>query len=229
MSNIDGDDLIHNTYTGGGHQYNNTTSGSTKTARLVSLKFYVDNRIVEDDEEGTANVIKMKWTNRIQATNTKKSDGTGREVLEETITLTFDGKEWKMFNEILPLEDISVHNYYGYQFNGIKTSPQSTNPFGNWKYVNSTNRELNAEASGNKDVKAIIAYGNSIQLSMILDESIDLGKRDMLFNVSTGGAFRSDEKCYFRIVNSISGNLCYWYADSYYYLKGKYIMNYIQE
>jgi len=210
-TNIDGDDTGNTTFTGGAHQYNNLTSGSTKTARMSSLKFYIDNE-EKSSGSGFANIVKMKWTNYVQATNTKKADGTGREVLTETITLTFDGRKWEAFNDIVPLEDITVHLYYGYQFGGIGSA------FDHWRFVNAENRGDDAANSGNKDTKAILASGTSLNLGLWLDNEIDLGKRIFCTSGTTTGAFRSSGKCYFTIANN-DGTLV---EDSHYYMRGEY-------
>jgi hypothetical protein len=94
-NNIDGDNTSE-TFTGGSHQYNNQNSGSIPTARTESVTFYADGVQVTEGT-GFAEKFEMRWTNYVQAYNTKKADGSGREVLKENHSMIFDGEkfEWK--------------------------------------------------------------------------------------------------------------------------------------
>lgn len=107
-------DRISEGFTGGNHQWNNQGSGSTATARQVSLNLIADNQTFS-----SGNVNCDKFTiiekNRIQANNTCLQAGNGREVLEEIITFTYDGETLKVTNKITPLEDIIFKRYYGLQ------------------------------------------------------------------------------------------------------------------
>ena len=214
QNNIDGDDISGHTFTGGSHRYNNTQTGTTPTARMDSLDFYIDgNRMTSG--QGYASIVKMVWTNYIQASNTKKENGTGREVLRETITLEFDGIEFRAFNDIVPLEDLTLGLYYGYQFGGIG------NAFAHWRYVNANERIIDQANSGGKDCGAVFADG-TLSLQMWLNESIDLGKRLFCYNSANGG-FQSGSKIYFTIAN----NNATIYANAHYYMSGKYKFNLI--
>lgn len=68
---------------GGNHAFF-TTSG-TPTGRQISVIFLVDSNQLTTFA-GFASIVKIIVVNRIQATNTVKEDGTGREVLEEKYT-----------------------------------------------------------------------------------------------------------------------------------------------
>ena len=59
--------------------------------------------------------IEAVWTNYVQAYNTKKSDGTGREVLRECHRLLFDGVRFLVHVDLVPLEDVTVATWYGFQ------------------------------------------------------------------------------------------------------------------
>ena len=209
-NNIDGDDPTGDSFTGGSHRYNNTTSGTTPTARLGSVNFYIDGSKVTTGS-GSASFVKIVWTNYVQAMNTKKENGTGREVLKETITLTFDGVVWRAFNEIVPLEDLTLVLYYGYQFTGVGAI------FTHWRFVNATNRGMDALESGNKNTLAVLANG-TMNIEMTLDETVDFGKRDFCTSGTTRGAFQSGSKMYFTIANNngdLAGNANYFMSGSY--------------
>ena len=71
-----------NEFTGGNHDYLNGSGGSA-TGRTESVTLKVNGKEVDGDYEGYADEIDIYWTNYIQANNTKKEDGSGREVLKE--------------------------------------------------------------------------------------------------------------------------------------------------
>ena len=224
LNNIDGDNLTsegqYNEYfTGGNHQYNNTGSGSSATARLDNLRFFVDGREVTSGT-GAANIIEIRWTNFVQAYNTTKSNGSGREVLQENHTLRFDGVEWLCDVELIPLEDVNIKLWYGFQANLGLASNVSYNR--NVRYVNSANRGVyNALSSGSecgsKNCSKIICCGDEHCLEIEVDESYDLGKREYL-NVDKGGFVSAYNKAYHNII--YYGLNCE--ESNRYYLRGKY-------
>lgn len=116
VNNVNGDLPESDDFTGGNHQYNNQGSGSSATARCSSITLDVDSATdVGEFFNAFANKIKIKWTNYVQATNTKKSDGTGREVLREDYEMSFDGDKFVVKNNITALEEIKITTYYGLQ------------------------------------------------------------------------------------------------------------------
>lgn len=225
VANKDGDDTgsgsgydedgFKITFTGGAHRYNNTTTGSTATARLSDLEFRINGEAITQGS-GFASKIEISWINNIQAYNTKKADGTGREVLKEHCKLTFDGLDWKVGIELEPLEDISIRTWYGLQMTGVSGSTST-----HWKYVDAANRGADASSSGNNSTKAVIAYGGKYEVEMWLDTSIDLGKRWLCYSGITNSAFHSGSKLYFMLGNDYSPQN-YLTLGNFYYLFGKY-------
>lgn len=191
--NADGDDVENAYFTGGNHQYNNQGSGSSATARSLSVRFFVDGREVAS-EKGYANKIEIRWTNNVQGYNTRKADGTGREILQERHRLIFDGCEWKETIDLEPLEQIFIERWYGLQFVYASNYP-------NYRYIGAADRTLhtNEESNcGGKDADGIIAYGDEHRIEMTIDTSADLGKRTLSGNT---GALCSDEKAYMFIID----------------------------
>lgn len=206
------------TFTGGAHRYNNTTIGSTATARLSDLNFRINGESVTEGN-GYASKVEISWTNNIQAYNTKKSDGTGREVLKEHCKLLYDGIEWKVEIVLEPLEEISIRTWYGLQMTGV-----SGNTSTHWKYVDAVNRGADATYSGNNSTKAAIAYGGNYHAEMWVDTIVDLGRRWLCYNNIINSAFHSGSKLYFMLANDYSeGNRLQY--GSFYYLYGKYIIS----
>ena len=191
--NANGDDVGNAYFTGGNHQYNNQGSGSTATARSLSVRFFVDGREVVS-EKGYANNIEIRWVNNVQGYNTRKADGSGREILQERHRLIFDGRKWDETIELEPLEQIFMERWYGLQFVYSLNYP-------NYRYIGAADRMLhtNEESGcGSKDADGIIAYGDAHRIEMTIDTSVDLGKRTMSGNT---GALCSNGKAYMFIID----------------------------
>lgn len=192
-NNADGDDVGNSYFTGGNHQYNNQGSGSTATARSLSLRFFVDGREVVS-EKGYANKIEIRWVNNVQGYNTRKVDGTGREILQERHRLIFDGCEWSETIELEPLEQVFIERWYGLQFVRTPLYP-------NYRYIGAEDRTLHQGDSsdcGGKDADGIIAYGDEHRIEMTIDTSVDLGKREL---TGETGALCSNGKAYMFIID----------------------------
>jgi hypothetical protein len=213
VANIDGDDPNTYNFTGGSHQYDNGISGSTPTARMENLKIEIDGKVVSSGG-GVGRFARFSWTNYVQGYNTRKSDGTGREILREDIVLTFDGAEWKARTTLIPLEDVKFRLFYGYQMTGISSGLTTS-----WRYVGATNRDVDETESGNDSACGMIADG-ATHIEMWLETSIDLGKRELCATGLTKSAFKSGNKGYFTIFNdnSIAAK------DNRYDVVGRYIM-----
>ena len=209
VNNIDGDDTGTITYTGGNHNYANTGSmDSTPTARNLYLKFYADGKELNTGDLGSAQNITIEWANRVQAYNTRKVDGSGREVLEERHRLVFDGFEWVSELEIQPLEDVRIESYYGFQcavtnyptiymIGAVYRTPFSyTEP----------------HSSGNNKPNKYVAYSNEDKLEMEVDRSYDLGTGFFYGDSGTDG-FRtiSSGKGYTYLISqrNVSANAVY--------------------
>ena len=216
VNNVDGDmpDGYASHFTGGNHAYSNSSSGSD-TARCDVLKYYVNGKEV-DKYEGYADTVKVFWRNYVQGNNTKKNDGSGREIICEEHTLTFDGNEWVSEVEIIPLEDVIIKRFYGLQLCGLSASR-----YAKIKYINGTNRNENvvtvSSMSGNADCTAMTAWGDEHCVKCEIDPTYDLGKRT--FYSGNQGAFSlTYGKAYFTIIDGTET----FNAGNHYYLRGKY-------
>ena len=174
--NIDGDDPSSNTFTGGNHQYNNTGEGSTATARTTALMFKADN-IAVSSGSGSCSMFEMDWTNLVQGTNTKKSDGTGREILQENHRLIFDGFRFEAFVDLIPLEDVNMQTWYGLQWSWTHSG---NGAYKNTRYIGGTNREENDASSANSksdDAKCchVVGYSTNHEIRVDIDAEYDLG------------------------------------------------------
>ena len=214
LSNIDGDDTDRVTYTGGNHNYNDTGSRDySATARNINLKYYADGKEIESGDSGSCSILRIVWTNRVQAYNTRKADGTGREVLEERHTLVFNGKEWEAYLEIEALEDIFCKQYYGFQC--------AIGNYGTIYMVGATYRKpfayTSPHDSGNYNPNIYVAHDTDDRLEMEVDRSVDLGRGTMYGTSGTQGFRTSGSKGYTYLItqknmgaNDVYGARC-WY------------------
>jgi len=213
VNNIDGDMPDSNHFTGGNHEYTNTGSGGTPTGRTEALKVLADNREISNGS-GTCNLLEIRWTNCVQATNTKKEDGTGREVLRENHILTFDGVSWKTYVEIIPLESVTISKWYGLQgcgTNGI---------YNNIRYIGADNRALcdggSYSSCGNDNATKVMCFGENHKMEIEVDPGFDLG--DHRFSKGVNAIFAEKYgKVYFHILNNKTLD-----ADCLYCLRGTY-------
>lgn len=198
INNIDGDNP-KGAYTGGNHNYNDTGSmDSTATARNINLFYYADGKSLSDGDSGFCSIVEIAWTNRVQAYNTKKADGTGREVLEERHTLKFNGAEWEAYTEIEALEDIFCSQYYGMQC--------AVTQYPTIYMIGATYRKrfvyTEPHDSGNNDPNIYVAYDANDRLEMEVDRSVDLGKGTMYGASGTQGFRTSGSKGYTYFITS---------------------------
>lgn len=212
-SNINGDDPDNDTFTGGNHNYNNTgTLDASATAICTSLKFYADDKLVSNGSVGYANKITIVFTNRVQAYNTRKVDGTGRSVLEETRIMEFDGCTMTSKVIIKALENISIKAWYGYQ----ASAPS-------WNYVTFIGGDNKIpslysahENSGNRLPDEMYCYSSDNILEIGVDRNFDIGK-GTYFSGNEAGMFASGSKYYCYLIkdydldaNEIISSKGYW-------------------
>lgn len=201
-ANADGDNLdgenFKQHFTGGAHQYNNQGSGSTATARLVSVEFIADG-VKKTNVDGYCNHLEIRWTNHVQGYNTTKADGTGREILQENHRLVFDGHVWKSYVELVALENITINLWYGFQLSNLS---------GTVRYVGGANRGAYAttEASncGNNTAVRLINEDTdkAHRFEMCLNRAVDLGGGSENTNTPNNGLFASSYgKSYFRVID----------------------------
>lgn len=199
-------------FTGGAHQWNNQQSGSTATARQISVAVYCDGTSISAGTTKECNSVKIIEVNRVQAWNTAKEDGTGREVLQEEIVFTFDGTNLNVINTITPLEEILIKTYYGIQ----------TALFDNAAYKIYSNKIYDTSTQLNVTKKPDIIFGGDLISSELYDE----GLGDYTYNLSTRKVNISSSKSYY---TPILENNTHFQPNSQYYIKGKYTFDYKQK
>jgi len=200
VSNADGDNPGTSAFTGGNHGYNGDATGSA-TGRTSSISFFVDGRKVTSFS-GFASFVEIEWINYIQAYNTKKASGGGREVIKKTYRMSFDGLNWEVRNIIEFLEACNVETYYGLQlsctsWNGYLLFHSATN-----KQWNAGNVNCN---SGSKTCNLVTHKLNTDFADLGLDISFGLANSVNL-HTAAYNAFRTNyDKSYFNLIDYQSG------------------------
>ena len=212
VNNADGDDTANHTFTGGAHGYNGDGTGSS-TGRNLSLLYFADGNAKTNGDSGYANQFEIVWVNRIQGYNTRKSDGTGREILEETHRMTFDGFVFVSVVEIMPLEDVVVDTYYGFQ------AALNSAYYPNIIFTGGSNRgKYNVSdnpSSGNATPNVMTGFGSAYSISVEVDRTYDIGK-GTYYN-ATRGMFVAGSKMYTNLIKDSALD-----ADSYYAARARY-------
>lgn len=211
-ANADGDMPDSDNFTGGNHAYNGDSTG-TPTARTASYAFYVDGRKVTSFL-GYAYYVDVYWQNYVQATNTKKSDGTGREVLKETIHMHFDADKWTINGMLEPLEALASWSYYGIQMS--RASAYNGYIFYHDCPENRTWHATNAASSaGANTCHTITMHDGADYFDMHV--GID-GLGNFALNPNDSSFFSSDSKTYSNLIKGATGiaaNSVYTYDGWY--------------
>lgn len=199
--NIDGDapDSLH--FTGGKHGYLNNGSSSqdnTRTARTTDVVLKVGGRILSQFE-GYANYLELSWTNYIQATNTKKADGSGREVLVEHYVLTFKNGVFEVEYQSEVLEDLTIKTFYGLQLDNKAWQ-------GSLFYNGAANMKKNefvdlATSCQSKkcDAMTLVDVTSKHQANLSIDYDFGIGDRRFL-TIEKGAFSAPYNKVYFNLI-----------------------------
>lgn len=171
-SNADGDlpDGWYGHFCGGNHSYNNTSTG-VATARNTKFKVFVDG-VDSNSISGWYDSCDILVVNQIQATNTKKADGTGREVIEQTLTMHYTSDGTFAFEErTKALENIYILQHYTPQvyFNGTY----------NVQFIGGTDRAIlsapTTANSGNMTCHEYRVFTSGLMVVASVDINTDIG------------------------------------------------------
>ncbi|MBQ2045431.1 MAG: hypothetical protein II261_11420, partial [Bacteroidaceae bacterium] len=208
VNNADGDKVDSNQWTGGAHDYSNGQGTGTPTARMINLNIWIDGVALNiyEESKGSCAKVDVTWVNRVQGANTIKEDGTGREIMQETHRMSFDGNKFIDDIELMPLEDVQMLVWYAIQI--IGTADYWTHV----RYYDAKNRKTNigtiASNSGGKECGEVCAFvnadGTGHYLRMGIDTTYDLGKRTLLIGSGIGADVRTYGKAYMNIINDAS-------------------------
>ena len=200
-------------FTGGWHAYNGDFTGSP-TARTQQIKVYADDKLLDSRARNIqSQYVKVVVDNYIQAGNTKETDGSGREVLKESVCYLFHQDTIHVSVTSKALEDINIENYYGLQacFGGMVRMFCADSVYTCYTngYHGTMARVHAAECT----------MDDGHQVLCLLDQ-FGLGTQDQ-FNICTIDTNRQFcftspyGKTYFRLVGEVGmplhkGEVCYW-------------------
>lgn len=217
INNADGDAISQGaTFTGGNHAYAFDGGSGTATARTSEIKVYADGTELADGQTLLWNdCVSVEWTNYVQGWNTKKSDGTGREILMESPSWRFRPSDRiETENRIEALEDIRIGLYYGLQMAAAWLGGGVLLPSARRSVIAMS--EFTPSGLGTRFAGYnVTVLGTGINITMGYDPFVDIGD---------GNAITSDEIKLTRIHTSTSK--CYVYMVHNYDLDNYEIMRY---
>lgn len=199
INNVDGDYAGDTHFSGGNHAYDGGSTGSP-TARTENLQVFVDGELVTNFS-GYADNIKITWENYVQASNTKKASGEGREVIKESYTLEFDGTRYNVKNNIEFLEDVYWEAYYGLQF----SYDEKWN--GTITYFDDVEESYPTSDNSKSDslyTNRIVLSNGSDAVELGLEVEKGIGNKNLV-NTQPNGAFNiaKSNKAYFWLVDGV--------------------------
>ena len=199
VNDLDGDfpDMISGKYTGGWHGYNNASQNVEPTARNISYKVFCDEKPILINGKKRGNSCVVDIVNRVQASNTEKSDGSGREVIEQHFRLLID-KDFiiQVCGEITALEDVHYQLYFGVSL--LHTMPE--NVFFVGSRINRSGQSISTvNHSGDKFCTSIKQIGENDTLEMGIDTTVDLGTQ--YANLEKNSFIMSSSKSYAVLIN----------------------------
>lgn len=208
INNINGDQPDSWHYTGGWHGYDNANSG-TATARTISCKAFVDgfelgNEIVSGYE------TKLIITNLIQGTNTKKADGSGREILQEKITYTIVCGNVNIEAEYTALEDLTISGYSFLQFQLVdrfKSKFIAYDDDDHRKWIDDFSSDINGGDKTVSNTNCMQFIGEKDKCTMFYDPNFGIGR--MQYNNSFKWHYRNYEKAYFDLINAVDSPITF--------------------
>ncbi|ENZ7246188.1 hypothetical protein EJW94_RS11880 [Enterococcus hirae] len=202
VNNIDGDQPGAGGYTGGWHAYDNANSG-TPTARTASIEFYLDDIKVTGNQQRYCKKAKAVVINYIQGLNTKKSDGSGREILKETVYYEFTQDCINVTVEAEALEDITIEEYYFLQFQRTVLFREPFLVVGdpiNSKRISEYDINIYGSNTPESQVTQMIFNGNDDVAELNYDPTYGIGK--LYYNIgSPSWHYRSYGKAYFDLIS----------------------------
>lgn len=208
INNVNGDQPDSKHYTGGWHGYDNANSG-TATARNIACKVFVDgfelgNEIVNGYE------TKLIVTNLIQGTNTKKADGSGREILQEKITYTIVCGNINIEAEYTALEDLTISGYSFLQFQLVdrfrsKFIAYDDDDHRTW--INNLDSNIDGGDKTVSSTNCMQFIGENDKCTMFYDPNFGIGRTQ--YNNSFKWHYRNYKKAYFDLINSVDSPITF--------------------
>ena len=195
VNDIDGDSPLEDKFSGGLHTYSDQN-----TARRISLDIYFDGR-KNPGYVGYCKTIDVIEVHQLVASNTFKNNGTGREVIVQTIKMHFEGGTVHVQTEYKALEPVTVSRWYFLQ------AHHKADGFGTAgiRYIGSdANRGINdmdaASNSGDMYARTMRLLSSDMQIDMEIDD-FDIGRFSHSTEYSAFVSFyTSYSKAYFRAI-----------------------------
>lgn len=184
-------------FTSGFHGYKNGTSPSVSaTMKEISKEVYADGKELKEGDAVYCDNVKIVVENQIQASNTMKSNGRGREAMYQKIVVDVKGEYANIQIDFIPMEDVRIYQIGGLAFyndlDSVKfiSSDKVMGPYSKDQFVRV-----------DKTVKSVCQYNSSYEFEMYVDPTYGLGNLDYnvrLYNAS----IESVPKSYFHLLSA---------------------------
>ena len=216
VNNVDGDTPSQLKWSGGFHMVD-----GVNTSRRVSLDIYFDGR-KRTGFVGYCKTIDIVVVHQLVASNTFKEDGTGREVIKETIHVHFEDGKINVETTYKALEPVKVYVWYFLQ------SHHKSNGLGSngIRYIGSeANRGINsmeqASDAGDLYARTMRLLSDTVQMEMTVDD-YDIGRFSHALNYSAFVRFYNTySKPYFNMIDDADSPLTLDTGESF-TAKGSY-------
>ena len=207
-----------------GGWHGTTGNSGVATAENLSYKVYCDNVELTEDVVTGCNTIKIVVINGIKAINTVKSDGSGRNVLKETITYIFENNKWLIDVKVEFLEKCSLELYYGVQAETKSHNSKAlfVNDTKNKGWFNNADVNISSCVKSSKIINNTLAKSSTNDvLEMWLEPYYGIADRENIEDTEPTAIYESYNKQYFVLIKDKTFNagsvLCYRCGYKWYY------------
>lgn len=204
VNNVDGDNS-EQWATGQNHAYGNVGNGVSRTMRELSCDVQVDGVNVPIGTLGVyGKKCIIKVVNRVQGYNTCKRDGSGREIIEQTITIEFDKNNCIVTVDYVALEPVIIYKILGVG----QYAAENTQHY--YRFIGSTSKlaryEFNSVAqtptSEDNKINSLQCLYGGYALNIKVE---DYGIGNLSYNRTLSNAlFSSANKIYSRLMDEVT-------------------------
>jgi hypothetical protein len=189
--------------------------GNAATGATRELVIEIDGA-VKTSFKGYCNTVKVDWKDYIQATNTKKADGTGREVMREDHTVIFDGTRsgFDIRTDFVALELISFMRVFGLQCS-------SNNKFESLTFVGSKTNDQPQKLTSERLYGDLHTTSIRLKGPVNVEYGVTEGLADGTYR-NDHAAFTSATKTYLMLIDYKASKKCTLAKDKSVYYVGFY-------
>lgn len=203
-ANATGDNPNNTAFTGGWHGFNGDQTGAP-TARHESIDVYADGLQLNGSKfEGYVDELYIKTKSKIQGYNTRKVDGTGREILTQELNILVKEGKSEIHCRLITLESCTFVQYYGLQ---VPLSGGNSSTGATVHYVNGDSTVRKPFTPNTSGVfatypcdRVMLKTATNDDIAIWIDNSYGLGTRTHI-SETKASAFIAGYKAYFYLIS----------------------------